>query len=586
MKKYFEAKLTCLILFCVVGVISTYAQPCENSGIGTNTPTSKLHIKGCGTTTGSSLHVMNSAGNPLFFVQDDGRVGLGTTTPAAMLHLNWGGYGAIYFGNNDAFGHIITHELDNSFNIWSGTYGVNSIVRMRIDVSGKVGIGTSLPLAKLDVMEATPLGTASNNSQLLAMVRGVTGTTTYNEVKNNLWLRRRTAGADWMTASLHDGISVDLSYSTPGTDTKTWWERDPWNNVQSWGSQATTFMTLDGLGRFGIGMQTPIYKLHLNGANVNGEMATFQNGTQETFFLTKALYQSYNQIVAANDNGIFWRDNMVTPNPTSGFVIAPWNDATPSTVGGLRGIRIDGPTGNLGVGTATPFYKIEATGDIFANQGTLMASKNTPEGGGLMLFNLTKTGASQNIYKFWNMTGGYGNKFSIWGYSANGSLLPAERFSIWDNGDFSFHGTTSVSMVKFAANGNVGIGTALITPLALLHLKDGHIRSEQTTAPTVTTTTQNGITAAAIVAGSTDTKGTITTTGDNNGTNTVLTIKFNKMYTVAPVVIITPVNASGQACSYYVTSYIIPSPAESGFTFNFKDAGTNATPSFNYIVIE
>lgn len=293
-----------------------------------------------------------------------------------------------------------------------------------------------------------------------------------------------------------------------------------------------------------------------------------------------------------------------------------------------------------------------------------MASKNSPEGGSLALFNLTKTAAAQNVYRLWNMTGTYGNKLSFWGYSANGSLLPAERFSIWDNGDFSFHGNTSVSMVKFAANGYVGIGAGLTTvaealqinttiafhdggdkvlaygwspststdwdpakfagelrynptigaislgtsptittfpiirffidkngstglgttlPSALLHLKDGHIRSEQTTAPTLNggvVTTPNGITAAAFVTGSTDTKGAITTTGDNNGTNTVITINFNKTCSVTPVVVITPANASAQAYTYFVTA------GTTNFTINFKDAGTNAAPSFNYIVIE
>lgn len=124
----------------------------------------------------------------------------------------------------------------------------------------------------------------------------------------------------------------------------------------------------------------------------------------------------------------------------------------------------------------------------------------------------------------------------------------------------------------------VYVGIGLTAPLALLHLKDGHLRSEQTTAPSIAVTTANGITAAAIAANSTDTKGTITTTGTNGGTNTVLTITFNKTYIIAPTVVISAANATAQACTHYVTS------ALTNFVLNFSGGG--ATPSFNYMIIE
>lgn len=111
---------------------------------------------------------------------------------------------------------------------------------------------------------------------------------------------------------------------------------------------------------------------------------------------------------------------------------------------------------------------------------------------------------------------------------------------------------------------------------------NGHLTSNQTTAPTIAVTTQNGITAAAITAGSTDTCGTITTTGTNNNAgNTVLTVTFNKTYTVAPkAVIITEVNNSAGIASIFVTT------TATTFVLNIIASATSgATPSWTYTVI-
>lgn len=111
---------------------------------------------------------------------------------------------------------------------------------------------------------------------------------------------------------------------------------------------------------------------------------------------------------------------------------------------------------------------------------------------------------------------------------------------------------------------------------------NGHLTSNQTTAPTIAVTTQNGITAAAITAGSTDTCGTITTTGtNNNGGNTVLTVTFNKTYTVAPkFVVISEVNNSAGIASIFTTT------TATTFVLNIiASASSGATPSWAYMVV-
>lgn len=64
----------------------------ETIGIGTTSPTSKLHIIGSGTTSsGYGLKVQNSGGTDNFVVRNDGNVGIGITSPTSKLHIKTSG---------------------------------------------------------------------------------------------------------------------------------------------------------------------------------------------------------------------------------------------------------------------------------------------------------------------------------------------------------------------------------------------------------------------------------------------------------------------------------------------------------------
>lgn len=112
---------------------------------------------------------------------------------------------------------------------------------------------------------------------------------------------------------------------------------------------------------------------------------------------------------------------------------------------------------------------------------------------------------------------------------------------------------------------------------------NGHIHTAQTTAPTIVVTTQNGITAAAITAGASDTCGIITTTGTSTAA-TVLDVTFGKTYTTAPKYVhISPVNA---AAAQPNTGYYVSAISATGFTITVAAGGTYAaTPSWRYVVI-
>lgn len=61
-----------------------------NVGIGTTTPTAKLHLKGSGSTSATeAMRLTDSSGNgALMVVQDGGNVGIGTRNPTALLDVN------------------------------------------------------------------------------------------------------------------------------------------------------------------------------------------------------------------------------------------------------------------------------------------------------------------------------------------------------------------------------------------------------------------------------------------------------------------------------------------------------------------
>lgn len=107
---------------------------------------------------------------------------------------------------------------------------------------------------------------------------------------------------------------------------------------------------------------------------------------------------------------------------------------------------------------------------------------------------------------------------------------------------------------------------------------NGHLTSNQTTAPTITVTTQAGITAAAVTAGSTDVAGNITTTGTSTG-GTIITMTFNKTFTVAPkVIMVTETNAAA------VTGGIFTTATATTAVFTIPVA-SGVNPSFSFFVI-
>lgn len=136
--------------------------------------------------------------------------------------------------------------------------------------------------------------------------------------------------------------------------------------------------------------------------------------------------------------------------------------------------------------------------------------------------------------------------------------------------------------------GNTRLGSASYTaPTASLEvagdakLIEGHLQSTQATAPTIAASGNAGTGATASLVG-TDMAGTAELdTGLLPGTGDQCTITFNRVYSVAPVVLLTPASAGAAVAGIYVTA------TTTDFTVNAIIALTaSATIKWNYQIIE
>jgi hypothetical protein len=117
---------------------------------------------------------------------------------------------------------------------------------------------------------------------------------------------------------------------------------------------------------------------------------------------------------------------------------------------------------------------------------------------------------------------------------------------------------------------------------------NSHYQSTQTTSPTTTTSANAGSGATSSVSNATDVAGHLTLTLGSVGTlssGIQTTINFNAAYTVAPIVTITPSNAT--AANNVALFGVFVTSTTAGWSLNFATAGVALDVlTFNYHVIQ
>lgn len=477
-------------------------------GIGTGSPTAKLQLYGSGlveanvTSTndqallylqGTFGQVANNAGD--FYITNSapssslilrtadtermritstGNVGIGTTSPGAPLHVsgsnaslltsiventsNATGAYAGYRIQSD-YGHTYLPGLLLNSSTNTGYAGVdqlmlyqyhskpislvtNNIVRLMVSGAGDVGIGTTAPGAKLTVYTGGASAISGTNDGIRLQV------SSYNNSARN-------------TIAWHqDGSDLNLGRFGLEWNSGTSQMNFVWRDVYNSGAGVSELMRLQGNGNLGIGTTIPASILQL-GAGPS--------------IPTNAAYNSFQ----AGSFGVLFRDNydsyitFNTTYSTSGW-LNKYNglksgviqitdgrfsiDLGTGTVGGAasdlteRFVILN--NGNVGIGTTTPGYKLDVSGDINFS--------NTLKFGGVNVIHNGSTDVYGNIRVLYSAStladGMYINYNSAGGGGAH------LRF---------FANSTNERMRIDANSGYVGINTT--SPQALLHVQGSNL---------------------------------------------------------------------------------------------------------------
>jgi hypothetical protein len=416
------------------------------------------------TINGASIRTVDSSSNPsgvdmrfqvandsgtLFdavTIDSNGFMGIGTTAPDQQLEvsgnirLSNGAQRNIIGPTNENLG-IFANPNDATEGILFST-DAGSTTEMIILNGGNVGIGTTSPSYKLHTK-----GTVNGNVNI-AVENDSTGVDAYSSYrfKNDsidtavmfLTGSNNTNYAGASSLNMYQGTNLPLGFVT--------------NN--------TLRMIVTGDGKVGIGVETPISKVHVKDDFNNSSQLNLEGNTPDHATIRvendNTTTGSYSSLFLRADTGDSRIAAVKKSNANNDVDIVFMLDDT-STSSMVERLRIVGDTGNVGIGTTSPTAKLQIAADFSSSPQPLIflsnSGANNPGGGSEIIFS-SSTSSTTSLYN---------------------AKIQAIRSSL-DNGssDLFFqttHVATSTSpstKMTIKSDGNVGIGTT--SPGALLHL--------------------------------------------------------------------------------------------------------------------
>ena len=313
-----------------------------NVGIGTESPSSKLHVVGTGNITqtlsvegettitgklnanggayinGAVSHSPATTGIHLGVVSGQSHRLLaefcGTTASDSDVMIDF------TEPNNDSHGRIYYHLGSNYM-----TFSTDNSERIRINNSGNVGIGTNSPTQNLDIRGNVRIGDGTTEEQDINFV---------------------SANGNWEVGSNNSGN---------GTDSNQFYIYD--------GSYRLTVQK--GNGNVGIGTSSPTEKLEVAGS------LKLTNGSGSTVF-SSASSGNVSYTLPSNDGD---SDQYLK---TDGSGTLSWGAGGSSSVWSISSSNTYYNSGNVGIGTSSPTEKLDirgnvtSTGDFTLSDGSVL----------------------------------------------------------------------------------------------------------------------------------------------------------------------------------------------------------------------
>jgi len=421
-----------------------------NIGIGTTSPIAKLDING---TSNFAANVYHSISGQKFFagsggtyayiytgttalnfingndtstlmtILNGGNVGIGSTSPGGKLDVVYGGgtsnFGSTAGGNN----FVWARSSGGSISLFAGgatgivstsdirfivnqTYGSeNFAVSAIIASDGNVGIGTTAPARKLDVSGSAIRSFVTAGSVEPGFIVDYPSSNGYGAFFVHVNGTRR-----WRIGSVGDtNLEPALNFWQEGTGSR---------------------MIINNLGNVGIGTAGPV-----------GNLDVYTSGGSSHYIRSSV---SAIRLLAYGD-GTNWIQSGTSAGASSADLIFS------SMSGGSQWVRIQGSSGNVGIGTSSPRQILHLNGSILLDgiQNGYEQSATRGIGYGSNSGAVSTDGFSGMDIQSVNAGGNYSQNVRFW----------AHHYGT---------GTGNTPRMVIQYNGNVGIGTT--SPTALLHV--------------------------------------------------------------------------------------------------------------------